>query len=107
MEKRGLTPSRPAGGRRVVTQQKRRVRTLRDRLAHLNYLQACKLLGPDAKRLMRSSGKYLERVDMDRDVYLRGGLFRLTLLRAGPNRQTVRVTITLQSDHLRRLSCRR
>ena len=37
----------------MATQEKRRVRTLRDRLSHLNFPQAGKLLGPHAKRLMR------------------------------------------------------
>jgi superfamily II DNA or RNA helicase len=89
----------------MATQEKRRVRTLRDRLSHLNYPQACKLLGPHAKRLMRRSEKLLQHVKIDRDVYLRGDLFRLTLPRVGAQGQSVRVTITLKSDHLRRLCC--
>ena len=89
----------------MATEQKRRVRTLRDRLSHLNFPQAGKLLGPEAKRLMRSGEKHLQHVDIDRDVYLRGDLFRLTLPHAGGKDQPVRVTITLRSDHLRRLCC--
>ena len=89
----------------MATEQKRRVRTLRDRLSHLNFPQAGKLLGPDAKRLMRSGEKHLQHVEIDRDVYLRGDLFRLTLPHAGGKDQPVRVTITLRSDHLRRLCC--
>ena len=61
----------------MAMQQKRRVRTLRDRLSHLNFAQACKLLGPDGKKLLRSSAKLLQLVDVGRDVYLRGDLFLL------------------------------
>ena len=89
----------------MATKQKRRVRTLRDRLSHLSYVQACKLLGPNAKQLMRSGGKYLDPVELDRDVYLRGDLFRLILPRAGENGQNIRVTITQRSDKLQRLGC--
>ena len=46
----------------------------------------------------------MQHVEIDRDVYLRGDLFRLTLPHAG-GRQPVRVTITLKSDQLRRLCC--
>ncbi|MHB8973418.1 MAG: DEAD/DEAH box helicase [Pirellulaceae bacterium] len=89
----------------MATEQKRRVRTLRDRLSHLNPPQADKLLGPDGKRLIRSGAKHLQHVEIDRDVYLRGDLFRLTLPHAGGKDRPIRVTITLRSDHLRRLCC--
>ncbi|MHB0956200.1 MAG: DEAD/DEAH box helicase [Pirellulaceae bacterium] len=90
----------------MAAERKRRVRTLRDRLSHLNYAQACKLLGADAKRLMRPAEKYIQHVEIDRDVYLRGDLFRLTLPEGGGNGHPVRVSITLRSDHLRRLCCK-
>ena len=89
----------------MAAQQKVRIRTLRDRLSHLNHPQACKLLGPNAKKLLRCSAGLLQHVEMDRDIYLRGDLFRLTLPRAGRGGTPVRVTITLKSDHLRRLCC--
>lgn len=81
----------------ATSASKRRVRTLRDRLAHLHYAQACKLLGPHAKALMRASGEWLEDVDVERDVYLRGDLFRLNLPGG------IRVTITQRGDKLGRL----
>jgi len=31
---------------------------LKDKLSHLNFRQACKLLGPKGERLIRSGGKY-------------------------------------------------
>jgi len=89
----------------MATQQKRRVRTLRDRLAHLSYTQASKLLGPNAKTLLRSGGEFLDRVDLDRDVYLRGDLFRLILREVDRDGNNVRVTITQRSDRLGRLCC--
>ena len=72
----------------MTTQEKCRLRTLRDRLSHLNYPQACKLLGTEAKRLMRRSEKFLQHVDIERDVYFRGDLFRLTLPQLAGSRQT-------------------
>ncbi len=87
----------------MSTSTKRRIRTLRDRLAHLSYPQVCKLLGKDAKRLLRPSPKLLQNVEIDRDVYLRGDLFRMTLPRGAADATPVRVTITLKSDKLRRL----
>ena len=39
--------------------------------------------GTRAKRLMRRSQKLLQHVEIDRDVYFRGDLFRLTLPRRG------------------------
>ena len=89
----------------MAAQPKVRIRTLRDRLSHLNHPQACKLLGPNAKKLLRCGAGLLQHVEMDRDIYLRGDLFRLTLPRAGHGGTPVRVTITLKSDHLRRLCC--
>ncbi|MFO7903118.1 MAG: DEAD/DEAH box helicase [Pirellulaceae bacterium] len=87
----------------MVTKTKRRVRTLRDRLAHLSYTQACKLLGPQGKEMIRSSGKFLEDVDLGRHVYLRGDLFRLVLPRALESGEDVRVTITQRGDRQKRL----
>lgn len=87
----------------MATKTKRRTRTLRDRLSHLNYNQASKLLGPQGKQMMRSSGKYLDEVDLDRHIYLRGDLFRLNLPRAGEDGQDIRVTITQRSDRQQRL----
>ncbi len=88
-----------------ATSSKRRIRTLRDRLAHLSFERACKLLGPTGKKLMRTSGKLLGDVDLDRDVYLRGDLFRMTLRDVHAHEETVRVTITQRSDKLGRLCC--
>jgi SNF2 family DNA or RNA helicase len=39
------------------------VLTLKDRLSHLTYTQACKLLGPDGKKLLLHGGKYEINID--------------------------------------------
>ncbi len=48
--------------------------TLKDKLAHLNYTQACKLLGPEGKQLIMAGGKYdidiFAQVSLKRDMFL-------------------------------------
>jgi len=51
--------------------------TLRDKLSHLNYLQACKYLGHDGERLIRAGGQ--EEIDLAEQVSLSGDLFRLQI----------------------------
>ncbi len=48
---------------------------LRDRLAHLNYRQACKLLGPKGPKLIREGG----RMDIDPEAQVNLGVDTLTL----------------------------
>ncbi len=48
--------------------------TLRDRLSRLNYLTACKLLGPEGDKLIQQGSKY--DIDVQRNVYLRGDLYQ-------------------------------
>ncbi len=76
-------------------------RTLRDRLSRLEYRQACKLLGDEGKRLITQGGKYND-IDIDRDVYLRGDLFRLSL-RDADSGANIRVTLTLMASKQNRL----
>lgn len=66
----------------------RRELTLKDRLSRLTFTQVCKLLGPEAPRLIRAGGGW--EIDLDGDVYLGDDLFRLRLNGAV-------VTITLRS----------
>ena len=49
--------------------------TLRDRLSRLTYARACQLLGPSGAQLIREGSNY--EIDLERDVYLRGDLFRV------------------------------
>jgi superfamily II DNA or RNA helicase len=51
--------------------------TLKDRLSRLTFTQACKLLGPDANRLIQAGGGW--EINIDEQVYLGDDLFRLRL----------------------------
>ena len=46
---------------------------LKDKLSHLNFRQACKLLGPEGEKLIRTGGKYdidlTEQVTVGRDLF--------------------------------------
>lgn len=78
----------------AVATRTRRNLTLKDRLSHLNFTRAVKLLGPDGARLIRLGGGY--EVNVEEQVFLGDDLFRLTL----PNAV---VTITLMADTPERL----
>ena len=54
---------------------------LRDKLAHLSYTQACKLLGPQGKQLILEGGKY--EINIDEQVTFNNEHFRLSLGNAG------------------------
>ena len=51
------------------------MRTLKDRLSHLSYLQACKLLGPQGKTLIQAGGKFP--IDLFDQAKLTRSRFRL------------------------------
>ena len=51
--------------------------TLKDRLSHLTYREASKLLGPDGERLIRQGGRYP--IDMDEQVTWGNNLLKLNL----------------------------
>ncbi len=51
--------------------------TLKDKLAHINFPQACKLLGPEGKQLIMAGGKY--DIDIDSQVTLKKDMFLLEL----------------------------
>ncbi len=70
------------------------MRTLKDRLSHLSFAQACKLLGPQGKSLIMEGGKF--DIDPTDQVYLDKNRFRLTL-------GNVRVDIALNSDKKERM----
>ncbi|MFY9943489.1 MAG: DEAD/DEAH box helicase [Desulfobacterales bacterium] len=53
------------------------MRTLRDKLSHLSFLQACKLLGPQGRELIMEGGKF--EIDLDEQVTLDDHHFRLDL----------------------------
>ncbi|MFH0946277.1 MAG: DEAD/DEAH box helicase [Planctomycetota bacterium] len=78
----------------TATTKKSRRLTLRDRLSRLKYEQACRLLGPEGRRWIQVGGA--QTIDIEQQVSLRGGLFRLTLPDAS-------VAIRLESGARRRL----
>lgn len=51
--------------------------TLKDKLSHLTYRQACKLLGAEGEHLLALGGKY--DIDISERVFLSGDMFRLDL----------------------------
>ncbi len=64
-----------ATGARRPKVEKTKHLTLRDRLSRLTYARACQLLGPSGAQLIREGSNY--EIDLERDVYLRGDLFRV------------------------------
>ena len=64
----------PTGTRRPKIKQTKHL-TLRDRLSRLTYVRACQLLGPQGAQLIREGSNF--EIDVERDVYLRGDLFRV------------------------------
>lgn len=50
---------------------------LKDKLSHLTYTQACKLLGPQGDKLIRTGGQY--DIDLSEQVILKRDLFQLDL----------------------------
>jgi len=67
--------------------------SFKDRLSRLTYHQACKLLGDDGAKLLRSaSGAWI--IEPEADVYLGGDLFRVRLTGAGSPAGYATVVIT-------------
>ena len=69
--------------------------TLKDRLSHLSYVQACKLLGPQGKQLIQEGGKY--EVDVFEQVSFKNEHFSLNL-------KDAEVSITLDPKKYQRLN---
>lgn len=87
----------------MTTKTKKRGKlTLHDRLSRLTYRLACQLLGPDGEQWIRQGMTY-DTIDIDRDVYLGGDLFRLTLPGTGSRAEPVTVTITTMASARNRL----
>ncbi len=71
---------------------------LKDRLSHLNYREACKLLGPEGERLIRQGGKY--DFDITEQVTWGDDFFRLNLGEA-----TVTLSLTSEKPKYLRFAC--
>jgi hypothetical protein len=72
--------------------------TLKDRLSHLTYREACKLLGPEGERLIRQGGKY--DFDISEQVTWGDDCFRLNLGEA-----TVTLSLTSEKPKFLRFVC--
>lgn len=75
--------------------------TFRDRLSQLNFLDACKLLGPDGKKHIQRGGKY--EIILDEQVFLGHDLFRLRFNETTSQGLPVVATITQKADARNRL----
>ncbi|MEI8372662.1 MAG: DEAD/DEAH box helicase [Planctomycetota bacterium] len=73
--------------------------TLRDRLSRLTYVRACQLLGPEGAQLIRQGSNY--EIDIQRDVYLRGDLFRVKFPNASGGKNTVATITTMAAANNR------
>ena len=73
------------------------MRTLKDSLSHLSFIQACKLLGPRGKSLIMQGGRF--DINLADQVSLEKNRFRLTL-------GNVRVDISLNSGSKNRMHLR-
>jgi len=87
--------------RKTKTKKSKKL-TLKDRLSRLTYVQAAKLLGPEGQQLIRRGASY-DNIDIDRDVYFRGDLFRLKLRGVGERGKDVVATITTMAEAKNRL----
>jgi superfamily II DNA or RNA helicase len=79
--------------------------TLKDRLSRLGFLDACKLLGPNGKKLIQQSGNLWD-FKIAEDVHLGADLFRLRIPGEYVGEQPVTVSITLMAEARNRLHWR-
>ncbi len=70
--------------------------TLKDKLSHLSYIQACRHLGDEGQRLIRQGG-HVE-IDVTEQVFISNDIFRLRL-------EDAEVSITLNPNRKDRLLC--
>ena len=87
--------------RAAKTKESKRL-TLKDRLSRLTYYRACQALGARRAAVDPPRGG-LRDIDIDRDVYFRGDLFRLKLRGAGGGGKDAVVTITTMAEAKNRL----
>ncbi len=74
------------------------MRSLKDRLSHLSFTQACKLLGPQGKALIMEGGKY--DIDLFDQVTLTENRFCLNM-----NEATVEISLNAGKKHRMKIHC--
>ncbi|MGD0919602.1 MAG: DEAD/DEAH box helicase [Thermodesulfobacteriota bacterium] len=72
--------------------------SLKDRLSHLTYKEACRLLGSEGEQLIRTGGKY--DIEINENVILEDDLFRVNLEEA-----VVTITLSPEKPHRLRFGC--
>lgn len=72
--------------------------TLRDRLSRLTHAEACKLLGPEGRRLIQRGGEW--EFVIEEQVYLGDDLFRLKV-----NGAVATITLMAETPHRLRCNC--
>lgn len=78
--------------------------TLKDKLSRLTFLEACKLLGPEGRKLICKNPNTWE-FKIAQDVFLGDDLFRLRFPERTADNQPLVVTITLMAEVPQRLNC--
>lgn len=76
--------------------------SLKDKLSHLTFVEACKLLGPQGKKLIQQSANLWD-FNIDEDVFLGDDLFRLRFPGEFADGGPLVVTITLMAEARQRL----
>lgn len=76
--------------------------SLQDKLSHLTFSQACKLLGPQGKKLIQQSANLWD-FKIEEDVFLGDDLFRLRFPGESADGGPLVVTITLMAEARQRL----
>jgi len=75
--------------------------TFRDRLSQLNFLEACKLLGKEGKKLIQRGGKF--EINLEEQVFFGHDLFRVRFLERTRTGLPVVATVTQMADARNRL----
>ncbi len=76
--------------------------SLKDKLSHLTFAEACKLLGPQGKKLIQQSANLWD-FQIEEDVFLGDDLFRLRFPGENSDGRPLVVTITLMAEARQRL----
>lgn len=76
--------------------------SLKDRLSHLTFVEACKLLGPHGKKLIQQSANLWD-FKIEEDVFFGDDLFRLRFPGESDDGRPLVVTITLMAEVPQRL----
>lgn len=94
---------KPTRGKSPSPKRRKSVNRFHQRLGTLTVSQACKLLGDEGAKLIRSGGQSFE-IQSDRDVFLGADLFRVRVEDPNLNAGVATTSITLASDRKKHLA---